>query len=379
MGIKDLMKFVRETEGKYNKCNTQQSINHVKRISVDKFKHTRISVDANLWLYTHMSIAQKGVISKTDLLESEPDRNSVFKILVHIWLDTYLKWASAGILLIMCFDGSHPPQKKKTQDKRSETKQNLKDKISELESKISEMDILEVSEADLESLKNAKSNLTWVSKDEIIQFKQILKELGIPYLTAVGQGEKLCVSLVIDNICSAALGKDSDMLAYGCKSIVKDLKYHGNNLSGESTYTVEEIDLNTILQLLKLDFKRFVDFCIGIQCDYNVRIKNYGPSKMYNLLSKYPNLESIGLNIECLDVDFCRKEFSYTHYKNIIENGTLELQNPTADGYKLLCNYGLQDYYNKISAVANELTLNAITKGLNIVGKPKLILKKKDN
>jgi 5'-3' exonuclease len=324
-----------------------------------------------------MSIAQKGVINRTDLLEAEPDRNESFKILLHIWLDAYLKWASAGILLIMCFDGTNPAQKKKTLEKRTNTKKALQDKITELESKISETDLLEVSEADLESLKNAKSNLTWVSKEEISKFKNILISLGIPCLTATGQGEKLCVSLVIDNVCTAALGKDSDMLAYGCKSIVRDLKSHGTNLAGETTYTVEEIDLSLILKLLNLEFKTFVDFCIGIQCDYNTRIKNYGPAKMYNLLSTHKNLENIGLNIECLDVQFCRNEFKYSQYKNITESGTIELQNPTTEGYNLLCNYGLSDYYNKIARVANELKLNSITEGINIVGKPKIIFKKR--
>ena len=388
MGIKDLMKYIKKKKP-----------NIIKKVDLQKYKNTRVAVDANLWCYTHMSIAQKGVLNKTDLSTSEPDRNEVFKILIQMWLDTYLKWGAEDILLIMCFDGSHPAKKKIAHDKRTEAKNLVKNKITELEEKLAELDILEIQQSDLDELKRAKANLNWVSKEEFSTFKSILKSYNIPYLTATGQGEKLCTTLVIDGICSAALGKDADMLAYGCKSILNNLKLNGYDINGVSNYSIEEINLLEILNTLGFNFSTFVDFCVSLGCDYNSRIKNYGPAKMHKLLTQHGTLERVRdeakLNIDCLDADFCRTEFKYVNSKSIIAEGTYNLVNcdnvnkinkldsiyKVDENANLLyqeqeVRFGLTPYVERLQKMHSNIKLNPIVESLNLVGLPKIVFKK---
>ena len=69
MGIQELMQYLK-------KLNPDI----VKKSSLSKFYNKRIGVDAYYWLYSHVSIAQKGVLKKTNVLSTEPDRETFEKI-----------------------------------------------------------------------------------------------------------------------------------------------------------------------------------------------------------------------------------------------------------------------------------------------------------
>eukprot|EP00924_Labyrinthula_sp_SR-Ha-C_P003944 snap_masked-scaffold_3-processed-gene-9.1-mRNA-1 protein AED:0.80 eAED:0.80 QI:0/-1/0/1/-1/1/1/0/559 len=106
---------------------------------------------------------------------------------------------------------------------------------------------------------------------------QDLKKEGIEYIVAPFEADpqlgKLCLNRSVDFVVS----EDSDCLVFGCTSVLTKLGRgsSGNILEGEY------LNLQDILDSLKISFSTFVDFCILCGCDYLKNIKGFGPEKAY--------------------------------------------------------------------------------------------------
>lgn len=370
MGINDLLPYLK-------KLNS----NIVKKSSLDKFYNKRIGIDAYYWLYSNMSIAQKGVLRNTNVLETEPDREKVFKILVNMFLDFYVKLCSLNIQLVLCFDGSHNKSKQDTIDKRKAEKDKIRAKISALESKLECKDILEKNESDAEELRKLKAQLNWVTSEEIERFKNIVISLGIPYYQAKDEGEKLCAMLARAGITSATIGKDSDLLVYGNRFSLSQIRVEGQSITGMPFFSVFEIDLVQVLQTLELNYTQFIDFCIMLGTDHNTRIRGYGPVKSHGLIKTHKNVDNISLDKTCLNVELCRSEFKDVDYTDIILHGYHTLKpidsNIISELEKLeLSRYidFIQHCHNNIIITESDKNVNNEFLSVNVI-KPKLVLK----
>jgi 5'-3' exonuclease len=126
--------------------------------------------------------------------------------------------------------------------------------------------------------------VTEIKPVDIKNVKTLLQCLGIPYLTADGEGEKLCAQMAIDGDVNACLTSDSDVLAYGCPFYITDVN------SAEETCS--EIELDDVINILKFDgLTQLRDFCILCGTDYNDNIPKMGPVTSHKLL------------LECKDID----------------------------------------------------------------------------
>jgi 5'-3' exonuclease len=346
MGIQDLMSYLKELNP-----------NIIKKSSLSKFYNKRIGVDAFYWLYSHISIAQKGVLKKIDVLSTEPDRNEIFKILMQMFFDFYIKLQCLNIQCVLCFDGIHRIEKQGTLQRRSQAKNKIKDKISSLEEKLNSSDILEKSQADTEALRNLKAQLTWVSQDEVAKFFRIATKCGIPCLQAKGEGEKLCAMLSRDGITAATLGKDSDLLVYGNRFNLSEIRSQGQTMDGTPQFSVMEVDLLEVLTTLELNHKSFVDFCIMLGTDYGIRIKRVGPVTSHKLIKTHKTLDDVKLDLTCLNHIVCREEFMRNNSKDIIESGSYEIgvmDEKIKDELKLM---DIEKYYDLVQKCHNSVKI----------------------
>jgi flap endonuclease-1 len=335
----------------------------IHRVKIDKYAGKRIGVDAYNFLYAHFAIAQKGVNKKTDVINEEADRNEMFKIVMQMFLDFYLKCCSINILLIMAFDGKKIPEKIGTLQRRSKQSDKTKERIADLEAKLENKDPLEINETDVDELRKLKNQYNSVSKEEIQRFKDILIELGIPYIVSTFEGEKACAMLSRDGITAATYGKDSDLLAYGNRSILNNLKLEGYNINGIPNYTMSEIDLKEVLILLKMNYVQFVDYCIMLGCDYGIRIKGMGPVKCYDFIIKEKCIENLKVDYKCLNHEFCRREFAYLESKEMIDSGGIEIG--IMGKCDNLCELGLGGYIAKIKEYHLLLKVGDTDKNVN--------------
>lgn len=344
MGIQDLIPYVK-------KINP----NIYKKTTSDKFRGKRIGVDAFLWLHQNISIANKNVLKKTDVINEDADREEIFRILLNMFFDLYLKLSVIHIQLVMCFDGKHRTEKSGTIERRKKTKDRTKERISELESKLESKDPLDINAADADELRKIKAQLNFISFAEMDRFKDIIVGCGIPYYNCIGEGEKTCAMLHRDGITAATLGKDSDMLVYGNRYILSEIRSEGYNIEGVPIYSIVELDLIEVLKTLDLNHTQFIDFCILLGTDYNLRIKGVGPVNAHRLIKEHKSLDKINQDKTCLNIDVCYSEFKRQEYKDTIESGDYRCgkgDDSVIDKLKVL---KLEKYYEMIQRAHTDI------------------------
>ena len=179
-------------------------------------------------------------------------------------------------------------------------------------------------------LKNIKNKLdiqsTQVTKQHILMVEELVKILGISYLYADGEAEKLCVylcnsgntggacspnSLTLSSCAShvdAVLTEDTDVLAYKCNLFLSKINI--------TQSTVVAIKFQNIIKSLDISDSEFLDMCIMCGCDYNHNVKGLGSITAFKLIKKYKNLEKIEqceskYNLTPLNYKVCRELFSF--------------------------------------------------------------------
>ncbi len=373
MGIEDL-----------NPTIQKHDPNFKKKVNAEKFKNSFVGVDAYRWLYANMSVVYGSVIDETDVLHQKPNREKARKLLVHTFLDWYIKWVTAvNMYPVFIFDGKSAPQKKVAHKKRAKIKEDIAKKIQNFEDLLNSEDDLK--KPDPTAYKKLLRQKNWVSGEEINEFKILIKSLKIPYYVATGEAEKLGSSLCIEGKVSTLFTTDTDPLVYGCPSIVVDLRSEGTTINGP-LFTITETkaeDAYKALGFAHTDLSKFVDFCIMLGTDYGSRIKGYGPVTCLQLIKKHENIEAIGatgLDISSWNHEFCRSEFKYAKSEHLIAEGSIIPGIPneieSKEAIQILQKYGLMAYFEKICIcngfIPKEIPISVIA----IPGKPKLRLKK---
>jgi len=312
-----------------------------KRIPLSQFCGQRIAIDANNWMFMHISVAHRRTVHATNFGSEEVDRG----LTIHTWLtkllDDILLYLNYGVTPIFVFDGEYPEEKKLTKDKRGEKKSLLRERITEIKGALEEADILERNEALVSEYKKLLSQDTYVSREEVDLMKRVLRGLGIPWLQAKCEAEKLATTLAIEGKVAAVFSNDTDNLTHGCPCLATG--FEGHNLVC--------ISVTDVLDLLKISFSTFVDLCIMAGCDYNENIKNLGIGKAYNLLREYHRIDYLPPKYDttCLNYQRCRELFAYTNSTELIADGHLDLQKEQLEkGHEVLAEVKLSHYLYKL-------------------------------
>ncbi|WP_423793419.1 flap endonuclease-1 [Methanocaldococcus indicus] len=215
---------------------------------------------------------------------------------------------------IWVFDGEHPELKKKTKELRAKEKEKAKEKLEEAIKKGKDEDIL----------KYAKRTSS-VNNKMIENCKYLLKLMGIPYVQAPSEGEAQASYMAKKGDVYAVVSQDYDSLLYGAPRIVRNLTSTGENL--------ELIELNEVLEDLKLDLDSLIDLAILIGTDYNPKgVKGIGFKRAYELVRSGVARKILEKEVE-----------NYYEIKNLFKNPkvtddySLSLKLPDKEGlYKFL-------------------------------------------
>jgi flap endonuclease-1 len=132
--------------------------------------------------------------------------------------------------------------------------------------------------------KKKKQNIT-ITEQDLHLLKTFFDLIGVQHFMGILEAEATCCYLLNQNLVDLVLSEDSDVLAYGAKISLSKLN--------TSTGYCKMICFDTLMEGIGLDKKQFVDFCIMIGCDYNKRIKGFGPVACFKLIEKYKCLEEV--------------------------------------------------------------------------------------
>jgi len=167
----------------------------------------------------------------------------------------------------------------------------------------------------------------------ILESKQLLGALGVPYLESPASAESQCAYLVKQKVANYSNSQDYDSLLFGCPSVIQNVsKSLRRKVQGKWKYTkITPVVLTLKKTLRDLNINQFqlVDIGLLIGTDYFPGIKGLGPKKSLTLIKKYKQIENIihqehdkydfdGLTSEIIKK--VRKLFLFPEVNNSIDN-----------------------------------------------------------
>jgi len=261
MGIKSLTKTIQRF-----------SPDSIQVENLYKLSGKRVAVDASLVIYQQLLKCPKGKLFK----------NSKDKITNHITGLFYkiMNYVSLNIELIFIFDGKPPDNKKDCIDLRKEKCQKAKDSLTSSST-----------EEERNRVEKASLRLT---PEMINDIKHLLHLMGISYIQSDGEGEAIASELCRMGFVDYVLTEDMDTMVYGCPKLIRNC----TDKSLKRKDIVSIFDYNKVIEGLKIDHDKFVDFCILCGCDYCPVVPKIGHITAYKLIQKHNSIEDIIKNTE---------------------------------------------------------------------------------
>jgi len=308
MGIKYLNRFLQE--------NCKESI---KKISLNELSGKKIVVDTSIYMYRYLG--------ENALLEN-----------IYLMIGILRKY---NIVPLFVFDGKPPKEKEELLKERKKNKKIAEEKYTELQNKLINEEI-EQNEKIEEEMNKLKKEFIRLHHTDIENVKLLMQSLGVSYIDAPGEADKLCAKIVNKNLAYACLSEDMDMFVYGCKRVLRYL-----SLLNKTTIIYEMKD---ILIELDMNFNDFKTICVISGTDYNINntndlsrtlkyFKKYRKSKQKSSnflhwleenteyikgeevrdILKLFNLDNVPELKNCLKTRIINSEINLSNLKNIME------------------------------------------------------------
>jgi len=232
MGIKLLNKFLQS--------NCKTSIN---KINLWHLSNKKIVIDVSIYMYKFLG--------ENTLLEN---MYLMICILRHY-----------NIIPLFIFDGKPPKEKYELLNERKKNKEIAENQYNNLKDSLNDID--ETQKLQIESdMLILKKQFVRLHHSDIQNVKNLIQSLGVSYIVAPGEADKLCAKMVNKNIAYACLSEDMDMFVYGCKRVLRYLSLLNK--------TVIIYNLKEILIEIDMNFNDFKNICIISGTDYNTDHNN---------------------------------------------------------------------------------------------------------
>jgi 5'-3' exonuclease len=172
-----------------------------------------------------------------------------------------------GVELYFVFDGIPPSEKSGTLEERKTQREFALSELAYLEGIVSDVSATEKKHR-FARIQRLRRQCARLNEMDIALVKELLTYLGVGYMTADGEAERLCAKLVIRNIADACLSDDTDMFVYGCPRILRYLSVLGE--------TVIHYDCAAMLKDIGISQRDFRSVCVAAGTDYNQATHGFG-------------------------------------------------------------------------------------------------------
>ena len=229
MGIKYLNRFLQE--------NCKESI---RKVNLYELSGKKVVIDTSIYMYRYLG--------EEALLENIYLMINILRI--------------NNIIPLFVFDGKPPKEKEDLLKERKENKKKAEEKYNELKNQL----IDGQNEKIQEEMIQLKKEFIRLHHTDIKDVKLLIQSLGVSYIEAPGEADKLCAKLVNKNLAYACLSEDMDMFVYGCKRVLRYLSLLNK--------TAIMYEMKDILIELDMNFNDFKNICIISGTDYNIHNNN---------------------------------------------------------------------------------------------------------
>jgi flap endonuclease-1 len=229
MGIKYLNRFLQE--------NCKEAI---KKISLNELSGKKIVIDASIYMYRYLT--------DNVLLEN-----------IYLMIGILRKY---NIVALFVFDGKPPKEKEDLLKERKRNKKIAEEKYKDLQNKLDNKKLEENEKEQIkEDMNQLKKQFIRLHHTDIENVKILIQSLGVSYIDAPGEADKLCAKMVNKGLAYACLSEDMDMFVYGCKRVLRYLSLLNK--------TVIIYEMKQILIELDINFNDFKTICVISGTSYN--------------------------------------------------------------------------------------------------------------
>jgi len=261
-------------------------------IKIEELSNQKVAIDGYNILYQFLSSIRQA--DGTLLIDSEGRVTSHLSGLFF----RLSNLVEHGIKPCIIFDGKPPKLKKKLLEER-----RLRKIKAEIEWEAA------ISAGDTETARTKAQQTTRLDKQMLVDSKELLNLLGIPWFDAPSEGEAQVAYLLESNKVDYGASQDFDTILFGAKNFVRNLTLSNRRkLPKQNKWiavTPEIIDVELSLSNLEITREQLVDVSILMGTDFNPGIDGIGPKKGLKLVREYGNaeksLEKIEKKIENLD------------------------------------------------------------------------------
>lgn len=253
-----------------------------KTLPLSSLNGYRISVDSSMLMYRYKSAAITNVTDKFPFLYDNvfgwdlPCKEEIlekFKILLKTF---FIRMKKYEIDPIFVLDGPPPPEKLVTKLQRSE---NGEDKEQTLQR-------LRMDRESLTEYRQCFRSIVTITDDDKNILISLAKEFGYKVFQSSGEAESTCALLTNKNITCAAYSKDTDLYAYGCRCIIKEID--------SQTDTCTIVSMDDILKGLDMTQDEVRLVCSLLINDYNkTKVDGYSSKSMYKIVKECGTLEKV--------------------------------------------------------------------------------------
>uniref|UniRef100_A0A803MR40 Exonuclease 1 n=1 Tax=Chenopodium quinoa TaxID=63459 RepID=A0A803MR40_CHEQI len=259
MGIKDLLRFLKP---------------YTEPIHVRKYAGKRVGIDAYAWLH-------RGAYSCSMKLSLNSEGEKKLQY-INYFMHRIKLLKHHKITPVVVFDGGNIPCKAGTENERYRRRKVNKEMAME---KLNEGNVggaIELFQRAISITPSMAHLLIQTLKTENVEFIVAPYEADaqLAYLSSLGEENGGIVAII---------SEDSDLLAYGCPSIIFKMDRFGNG---------EEIIIDKVFNSteIKPSFRNFntnlfIDMCVLAGCDFLPSIPGIGIVKAHALVSKYRNID----------------------------------------------------------------------------------------
>jgi len=264
-----------------------------KKVALESLSNKRIAIDAYNTLYQFLAII-RGV-------GGEHLKDSRGRVTSHLSGLFYrnVNLLELGMKLVYVFDGAPPELKAVEIDRRRKQRDEAKRQYA-----------VAVNAGDMVSARKYAEASTSLRQDMVVESKQLLDAMGIPWVDAPSEGEAQAAVMSMEGTVDAVGSQDHDSLLFGAPLLARNITISGRRRLPSKNITIEvepeTISLQETLKALELSREQLIDFGILMGTDFNPDgFRGIGPVKGLKLLKTYHSIDKIEpLKEEVAKIDY---------------------------------------------------------------------------
>jgi flap endonuclease-1 len=264
-----------------------------RKVPLESLRNKKIAVDAYNTLYQFLAIIRGA--------GGEHLKDSKGRVTSHLSGLFYrnINLMELNMKLVYVFDGAPPELKAVEIDRRRKQRDEARRQYA-----------VALEAGDMVSARKYAEASTSLRQDMVVESKQLLDAMGIPWVDAPSEGEAQAAVMAMERTVDAVASQDHDSLLFGAPLLARNITISGRRRLPSKNIFIEvepeTISLEETLRVLEMTREQLIDFGILMGTDFNPDgFRGIGPVRGMKLLKTYHSIDKIEpLKDEVAKIDY---------------------------------------------------------------------------